>query len=309
MSSCSRSWLRSARRGCSTSSKPRLQASLLRESTEVVGRFDVRARADQPHAVPGAGRDAPCAAAPPGRRGHRAAVRRRLRRASGRAGAALAAGHGVGRQAKSSRLLAAGRAAGARQPRAERGRKAVRRRTRHARLGRERCPVRGADRARRGAAADGRCRPTARRCWRRRESQRSWGTQTSPPARRSRTTAVSRAASAASIVERVAAIERALELDDPPQPARHARLLALLAKELAFEPDRARRRALADEAIALARQASDPRTLATALESSCYAIWAPDTLASAVRASSRAERAGRAGGGSARRVRRQAPGD
>ena len=79
--------------------------------------------------------------------------------------------------------------------------------------------------------------------------------------------------------ERVAALERALELDDPPQPARHARLLALLAKELAFEPERDRRRALADEAIALARQASDPRTLAEVLESSCYAIWAPDTLA------------------------------
>ena len=79
--------------------------------------------------------------------------------------------------------------------------------------------------------------------------------------------------------ERVAAIERALELDDPPQPARHARLLALLAKELAFEPERARRQALADEAIALARQASDPRTLAEVLESCCYATWAPDTLA------------------------------
>ena len=37
-------------------------------------------------------------------------------------------------------------------------------------------------------------------------------------------------------LDRIAAIERALELDDPPQPARHARLLALLAKELAFEP-------------------------------------------------------------------------
>jgi class 3 adenylate cyclase/tetratricopeptide (TPR) repeat protein len=79
--------------------------------------------------------------------------------------------------------------------------------------------------------------------------------------------------------ERVGAIERAIELDDPPQPARHALLLSLLAKELAFEPDRTRRRALGDEAIALARQASDPRTLATALESSCYSIWAPDTLA------------------------------
>jgi hypothetical protein len=80
-------------------------------------------------------------------------------------------------------------------------------------------------------------------------------------------------------LERVAALERALELDDPPQPARHARLLALLAKELSFDPDRARRLALADEAIALGRQASDPRTLVTVLESSCYAIWAPDTLA------------------------------
>ncbi|HEY1510680.1 MAG TPA: AAA family ATPase, partial [Solirubrobacteraceae bacterium] len=77
---------------------------------------------------------------------------------------------------------------------------------------------------------------------------------------------------------RVAALERALELDDPPQPARHARLLALLAKELAFEPERARRHALVDEAIVLARQAADPRTLATVLESSCYATWAPDTL-------------------------------
>ena len=78
--------------------------------------------------------------------------------------------------------------------------------------------------------------------------------------------------------ERIGAIERALELDDPPQTARHARLLALLGTELAFEPGRARRCALVDEAIALARQAADPRTLATALESSCYAIWAPDTL-------------------------------
>lgn len=80
-------------------------------------------------------------------------------------------------------------------------------------------------------------------------------------------------------LERVAALERALELDDPPQPARHARLLSLLAKELAHAPEHARRRALAEEAIALARTAGDPRTLAAALESSSYAIWAPDTLA------------------------------
>jgi hypothetical protein len=79
-------------------------------------------------------------------------------------------------------------------------------------------------------------------------------------------------------VERVAAIERALELDDPPQPDRRARLLSLLAVELTFAPEHARRWALAEEAIALARQAGDPRTLAVVLEDSAYACWAPDTL-------------------------------
>ncbi len=80
-------------------------------------------------------------------------------------------------------------------------------------------------------------------------------------------------------VERVAALERALELDDPPQPDRRARLLSLLAVELTFAPEHARRWALADEAIALARQAGDSRTLVAVLENSCYAYWAPDTLA------------------------------
>ena len=55
--------------------------------------------------------------------------------------------------------------------------------------------------------------------------------------------------------ERLAAIERAIELDDPPHPARRARLLALKALELTWDPDFERRRALAEEAIALARDA------------------------------------------------------
>ena len=83
-------------------------------------------------------------------------------------------------------------------------------------------------------------------------------------------------------VERVAAIERALELDNPPQPHRRARLLSLLAVELTFAPEHARRWALAEEAIALARQAGDPRTLAVVLEDAGYACWAPDTLAKRV---------------------------
>jgi class 3 adenylate cyclase len=80
-------------------------------------------------------------------------------------------------------------------------------------------------------------------------------------------------------VERVAAIERALLLDDPPEPDRRGRLLSLLAVELTFAPEHGRRWALADEAIALAHQAGDPRTLAVVLVNSCYAYWAPDTLA------------------------------
>ena len=79
-------------------------------------------------------------------------------------------------------------------------------------------------------------------------------------------------------LDRVAAIERALELDDPPQPSRHARLLSLLALELAFEPDRSRRRALADEAIAVAREAGDAGTLAAVLGNTLFALWGPDTL-------------------------------
>jgi class 3 adenylate cyclase len=80
-------------------------------------------------------------------------------------------------------------------------------------------------------------------------------------------------------LDRVAAIERALELDEPPRPARRARLLSLLAQELTYQPDHAQRRALADEAIALARDAGDPRTLAAVLVTTFYAYWAPDTLA------------------------------
>ena len=66
-------------------------------------------------------------------------------------------------------------------------------------------------------------------------------------------------------VERLAAIERALELDAPPDPARRARLLALKALELAWDPDLERRRALVEEAISLARGTGEARTLAEVL--------------------------------------------
>ena len=80
---------------------------------------------------------------------------------------------------------------------------------------------------------------------------------------------------------RIDAIERALELDERSQPARRARLLALEAVELTWVLDPGRRRALADEAIALARDTRytrDPRMLAEVLQNACYAYWSADTL-------------------------------
>ena len=79
--------------------------------------------------------------------------------------------------------------------------------------------------------------------------------------------------------ERLAAIERAIELDDPPNRARRARLLAIKALELEWDPDFGMRRALAEEAVSLARATEDARTLAEVLRNVEEAIRAPDTLA------------------------------
>ena len=79
--------------------------------------------------------------------------------------------------------------------------------------------------------------------------------------------------------ERLAAIERAIELDDPPNRARRARLLALKGLELEWDPDFDTRRALAEEAISLARATDDARTLAEVLRNVHETIRVPDTLA------------------------------
>jgi class 3 adenylate cyclase len=78
--------------------------------------------------------------------------------------------------------------------------------------------------------------------------------------------------------QRLAAIERAIELDDPPHPARRARLLALQSQELGWDPDFARRCALADEATSLARNGGDARTIAEVLRTALYAYWSAETL-------------------------------
>jgi class 3 adenylate cyclase/tetratricopeptide (TPR) repeat protein len=79
--------------------------------------------------------------------------------------------------------------------------------------------------------------------------------------------------------ERLAAIERAIELDDSPNHARRARLLAIKALELTWDPDFDMRRSLAEEAISLARATEDTRTLAEVLGNVVETIRAPDTLA------------------------------
>jgi hypothetical protein len=78
--------------------------------------------------------------------------------------------------------------------------------------------------------------------------------------------------------QRLEALRRALELDDPPQPLRRARLLALQALELLYEHEHSRRRALAAEAIEVAHEAGDHRTLAEVLRAAFFANRAPDTL-------------------------------
>jgi DNA-binding SARP family transcriptional activator len=75
--------------------------------------------------------------------------------------------------------------------------------------------------------------------------------------------------------ERIEAIERALELDDP---THSARLLALESQELTWDSDLTRRIALAEEAIELARRAGDKQALAAVLLSAFGGVWSAETL-------------------------------
>jgi class 3 adenylate cyclase len=78
--------------------------------------------------------------------------------------------------------------------------------------------------------------------------------------------------------ERLAAIARAIELDEPPNAVRRAQLLALEAMELSWDVDFARRKALAEEALALVRSAADIGALAAVLQWAITGIWSPETL-------------------------------
>jgi class 3 adenylate cyclase/tetratricopeptide (TPR) repeat protein len=77
--------------------------------------------------------------------------------------------------------------------------------------------------------------------------------------------------------ERVKALEAAAEAL-PPNDARRSRVLALLACELVYAGEPAHRRALATQAIEIARAAGDPATLAHTLMHAIWATWVPDAL-------------------------------
>ena len=79
--------------------------------------------------------------------------------------------------------------------------------------------------------------------------------------------------------EKVEMFEAALELPPETNPACRARLLSELAMELNFERDHRHRRALVDEALALARASGDERALAHVLHHSILAIQRPATIA------------------------------
>lgn len=79
--------------------------------------------------------------------------------------------------------------------------------------------------------------------------------------------------------ERVAMFEAALTSVEEAPSAVRARLLSMLALELVFAPDGARRFGLSDEALLMARSVGEPVTLAHVLMTRAWAIIAPDTLA------------------------------
>ncbi len=81
--------------------------------------------------------------------------------------------------------------------------------------------------------------------------------------------------------ENIAVLETALAITDLDLDVR-ARLLAVLACELTWHPDHARRIALANEAVTVARRGGDPTTLLFAILRPGGALWVPETSAQRV---------------------------
>jgi class 3 adenylate cyclase/tetratricopeptide (TPR) repeat protein len=79
--------------------------------------------------------------------------------------------------------------------------------------------------------------------------------------------------------ERVAALEAASDALEGTESADRARLLALLASELTYGADLARRRDLMHQAVAMARNVGDPATLVEVINHTSPATTDPETLA------------------------------
>jgi len=78
--------------------------------------------------------------------------------------------------------------------------------------------------------------------------------------------------------ERVGVLEIALKAAGPENTTVRARLLALLASERTFDGDELARRALADEALSVARDVGDPATVLDVLLRRVIALWVPETV-------------------------------
>lgn len=90
--------------------------------------------------------------------------------------------------------------------------------------------------------------------------------------------------------ERVELLEEAARRTEGWSDGRRARVVALLAAELAFDIDHVRRRGLADEALALARSIGDQSTLLTVLNYRFATVQTPDNLAEVLEESAEALR-------------------
>jgi class 3 adenylate cyclase len=78
--------------------------------------------------------------------------------------------------------------------------------------------------------------------------------------------------------ERVAALERALELVTVSEPAQRARLMATLASETVFSGDTARTCRLADEAVQIAQDCGDPTALVDVAARTSLVRWVPERI-------------------------------
>ena len=80
-------------------------------------------------------------------------------------------------------------------------------------------------------------------------------------------------------VDRVAVLEMALAAVPIEDTLTRARLLTALSSELAYEPDHVRRRAIAEQAIAVARRSGDAAAVVNALSRPMHTLHVPDAVA------------------------------